>query len=47
MKKRAFPESYKTCLAWALACLLFAAMLPLGATAAERVVLCEEFTSLG
>ena len=47
MRKRALPASCKTWLAWALAALLPAAMLPLSATAAERVVLCEEFTSLG
>ena len=47
MTKRTFPASYKTCFAWALAALLPAVMLPLSATAAERVVLCEEFTSLG
>jgi hypothetical protein len=47
MTKRAFPASHKTCLAGALAGLLLAAVLPLSAIAAERVVLCEEFTSLG
>lgn len=47
MTKRALPAGYQTCFAWALAALLPAAMLPLSATAAERVVLCEEFTSLG
>jgi hypothetical protein len=47
MMRRALPARCKVWLAWTLAILLPAVTLPLTAIGAERVVLCEEFTSHG
>ena len=47
MKKRTRPPSRAGWLAATLAILLPVLAMPLGAIAADRVVLCEEFTSHG